>query len=93
MWFAALGHYQRDGWVLHFMSRLLEGSPSVLKLIEHNPFPNQPPRYIRAALYEYRFTDGRTRRETGAWWTRELLGLWAPVLQRNDPGIGSPFRL
>jgi predicted DCC family thiol-disulfide oxidoreductase YuxK len=93
MWFAALGNYQRDGWVLNLMTRLLEGSPPVLKLLQSNPFPDHPPRYIRAVLYEYRFTDRKTRRESGAWWTRQLRGLWAPVLQRNDPGIGSPFRL
>jgi hypothetical protein len=80
MWFAALGQYQGNQWVLNFMGRLLEGSPPVLALLEKNPFRDQPPRYIRATVYDYHFTDARTRRETGQWWRRESTGLYCPVL-------------
>ena len=38
------------------MMRLLEGSPTVLNLLEHNPFPDEPPVYVRARLYDYRVT-------------------------------------
>jgi hypothetical protein len=80
MWFAAIGRYQQNPWFIRFLTRLLEGSPEVLGLIVHNPFPDRPPRFIRAFLYEYHFTDAATRRETGAWWRRELLGLYCPTL-------------
>ncbi len=82
MWFAALGDYRssRNAWFIRFQRRLLEGSPEVLRLLETNPFPDAPPRYIRAVLYDYRFTDWETRREQGTWWTRKRLRLYTPVL-------------
>ncbi len=79
MWFAALGTYERNRWFQNFLIRLLQGSPEVLALLERNPFPDRPPRYVRAVLYDYRFTDLATRRDTGAWWRRELKGLYSPV--------------
>jgi hypothetical protein len=70
MWFAALGDYRSDPWFLRFCERVLEGSPPVLALLESNPFPDRPPRYLRATLYEYSFTDFAGRRSTGNWWNR-----------------------
>jgi lipase maturation factor 1 len=84
MWFAALGDYRENTWLLHFLVRLLDGSPDVLALLERNPFPDHPPRFVRAVLYEYHFTDPAERSRTGAWWRRERLGLYCPVLSRRD---------
>ncbi|HEV2732875.1 MAG TPA: lipase maturation factor family protein [Terriglobales bacterium] len=78
MWFAALGNYQSDPWILHFLERLLEGSPQVLGLLGRNPFPNAPPRYIRAQVYDYRFTTPEERKATGEWWHREWKGTYVP---------------
>jgi len=80
MWFAALGDYRANPWLVSTMARLREGSPQVLSLLAVNPFPAQPPRFVRAVLYDYRFTSAEERRRTGAWWQRELRGLYAPVL-------------
>ncbi len=76
MWFAALGRYERNPWFAGLMRRLLEGSPSVLALLEKNPFPDAPPRYLRATLYDYHFTSSKTRSETGAWWRREFVRIY-----------------
>jgi len=38
------------------------------------------PTYIRAQLYEYRFTTLEERRATGAWWSRRLVGPYSPVV-------------
>ena len=86
MWFAALSDYRRNPWFVNFCVRLLQGSPEVLALVERNPFPNAPPRYIRAVVYDYHFTDFATRRKTGAWWRRELKGDYLPTisLHRED---------
>jgi lipase maturation factor 1 len=65
MWFAALGDYRQNGWFIGFLIRLLQGSPPVLALLRRNPFPDGPPSYVRAVLYQYRFTDRKTRRATG----------------------------
>jgi predicted DCC family thiol-disulfide oxidoreductase YuxK len=78
MWFAALGHYQDNPWFENFCERLLQGSPPVLALLRKNPFPQHPPRYIRAELYAYHFTDTAGRCATGAWWKREPNGLYLP---------------
>jgi hypothetical protein len=80
MWFAALGGYRSNPWLLRLMARLIEGAPDVEGLLARNPFPDAPPRFLRAVLYDYRFTDADERRATGAWWKRELRGLYAPVL-------------
>jgi hypothetical protein len=52
----------------------------VLALLEKNPFPDQPPRRVRAVLYEYHFTDFHERGTTGAWWRRERKGLYCPEI-------------
>ena len=76
MWFAALGSYQQNRWFVNFMIRLLEGEPSVLKLLESNPFPKAPPKFIRARLYLYHFTKWGEK----GWWTREDRGEYFPVV-------------
>lgn len=74
MWFAALGNWRQNPWLLNLATRLLRGSPEVLALLEKNPFPDKPPRFIRATLYEYRFTNFAERKQTGAWWSRKPIG-------------------
>jgi hypothetical protein len=83
MWFAALGGYQQNPWLDRFLARLSEGSPDVLALLAHDPFPGAPPRYLRARLEDYHFTDAQTRRATGAWWRRTDIGPYAPTLERE----------
>jgi len=80
MWFAALSDYKSNLWFVAFAARLLESSPPVLALLEKNPFPNYPPRFVRAMVYEYSFTDWETRRRTGAWWKRTPLGVYLPAI-------------
>jgi lipase maturation factor 1 len=70
---------------LHFLARLLEGQPEVLGLIGHNPFPDAPPHYVRALVYDYRFTTPAERRATGHWWKRELHGSYMPALSLQEP--------
>lgn len=76
LWFAAM--QGPPGWFLRFVQRLLEGSPDVLGLLENNPFPDAPPRYVRARLYRYRMTRRHERRNTGHWWRREFAGDYLP---------------
>src|ERR1700722_5147813 len=83
MWFAALGSPQQNIWFYNFAVRLMQGSAPVLPLLANNPFPAGPPRYIRALVYDYQFTDPATRKSTGAWWRRELKATYlAPVSLR-----------
>jgi hypothetical protein len=80
MWFAALSNHQDAPWFSQFMLRLLEGSPDVLGLLATNPFPGKPPRFVRATVFDYHFSDSVTRRSTGAVWTRTLLGDYFPIV-------------
>src|SRR5881296_1460887 len=80
MWFAALSRDELIPWFQAFLARLLEGSPAVLGLLQRNPFPGHPPTYIRAQLYDYRFTTPEERKATGSWWTRRLVGAYSPVV-------------
>jgi lipase maturation factor 1 len=90
MWFAALSDYRRNPWVINLCVRLLRGSPPVLALLERNPFPQTPPRYIRAVLYDYHFTGFATRRKTGAWWTRQKRGDYLPAFSLSAGQQGPP---
>jgi len=89
MWFAALGDARQNPWLVNFCVRLLQGSSDVLDLLERNPFPNAPPRYVRAVLYDYHFTDLATRRATGEWWRREWKGIYLPPVAL-DHGTPQP---
>jgi hypothetical protein len=84
MWFAALGDVRENRWFVSFLVRLLQGSAEVLALMEKNPFPESPPKYIRASLYDYQFTDAETRRATGQWWRREYKTEYCPPLSLRD---------
>ncbi len=86
LWFASLGVWRQYPFVLNTEERLLAGSPDVLALFANNPFPNQQPLQVRAVLWQYWFTDMATKRATGAWWRRELVGLYAPTLEREPDG-------
>jgi hypothetical protein len=86
MWFAALSNYQTNPWFVNLTLQLLEGSPDVAGLLGTNPFPDKPPRFIRATAYEYTFTDRETRRRTGAWWKRERRGLYLPPVGLRAAG-------
>ncbi len=80
MWFAALGSLRDNRWLVNLCIRLLEGSRPVLALLGTNPFPAHPPRYVRAEIYRYTFTEAAERRATGAWWKREIIGEYMPSL-------------
>jgi hypothetical protein len=85
MWFAAMGNYYQHPWFVHFVQKLLEGDASTLGLLRSNPFPDGPPKYIRAMLYRYNFATPAERRATGRWWRREQTGKWFPAVSLDDP--------
>lgn len=74
MWFAALGSARDNIWFIRLAACLLENKPDVTALLARNPFPKEPPRFVRGEFYRYRFTTSSERRETGAWWRRQEVG-------------------
>lgn len=87
MWFAALSSYQEHPWFVHLMAKLLEGDRAALALMGANPFPDHPPRYVRALLYEYHFTTPAERARNSLWWKRELAGTYFPPVSLATPGF------
>jgi hypothetical protein len=65
-----------DVWFLRLVRRLLAGDVGILRLMGKNPFAERPPVFVRALFYEYRYTDAGEKRRTGAWWRRELAGVY-----------------
>ncbi len=86
LWFASLGTWRENEIVPLTEERLLLGDNDVLGLFRGNPFPQLPPRYVRAVLWQYWFTSMDEKRSTGDWWRRESLGLYAPELTLTEDG-------
>jgi hypothetical protein len=86
LWFASLGSWEENRWVLNTEGRLLENSPPVLALFAGNPFADKPPIAVRAVAWQYWFTTREERARTGAWWRREALGAYAPAAKRAADG-------
>jgi hypothetical protein len=86
LWFASLGGWRENPFVVRAEVQLLHGSPSVLSLFAGNPFPGKPPREVRAVVWQYWFTDLKVKRAEGLWWRRKLLGLYAPTLRLEPDG-------
>src|ERR1700723_2195995 len=86
LWFASLGSWQQSRFVVWTEERLLKNEPDVLALFVSNPFASAPPREVRTVIYQYWFTDMRTKHETGNWWKREELRQYAPALEREADG-------
>jgi len=83
IWFAAMSSPSEYPWTLHFVWKLLHNDPGTLSLIANNPFPDAPPRYIRARLYRYQFAPIGDN----GWWKREPVGEWLPVFSADNPEL------
>ncbi|XP_011631116.1 lipase maturation factor 2-like [Pogonomyrmex barbatus] len=89
MWFAALGTYNQNPWLMSLAYRLLSGQPEVLALLNtvEKPFPDRPPKYIKASLYHYHYTPWSQISKTHAWWTRERIGEYFPIFSQAHPPL------
>ncbi len=83
MWFAAMATPEDYPWTLDLVWKLLHSDPGALSLFGPSPFPEKPPRYVRAMLYRYRFA--RPGNPDGNWWQREVVGTWLPPLSVSSP--------
>jgi hypothetical protein len=86
LWFASLGSWREYPLVTNTEERLLTNDKDVLALFGCNPFPNKPPRQVRAVLWQYWFTSMAEKRATGNWWRRQMLGLYASALGHAADG-------
>jgi hypothetical protein len=86
LWFASLGSWREYPIVPATEERLLTNNSDVLALFASNPFPNHPPKMVRAVLWQYWFTSIEEKRRDGVWWRRQMLGLYAPTLTVGPDG-------
>lgn len=88
-WFAALeGRFdyrsRNAAWFESLVLKLLEGDRGIQALIKTNPFPEKPPKLIRARLLRYEFTTPEERKATGDWWKRSVIGDYLPAVSRPE---------
>jgi hypothetical protein len=76
MWFAAMSAPEFHPWIFTLVQRLLEREERILRLFARNPFPNAPPKFIRADWYRYQFTKPGDR----GWWARTYAGEYLPPI-------------
>jgi hypothetical protein len=86
LWFASLGSWREYPIVAQTEVRLLSNDRDILDLFANNPFPNAPPRQVRAVLWQYWFTTMSEKRTSGLWWRRHFIGLYAPTIERAPDG-------
>ncbi len=86
LWFASLTTWQNALIVPLTEERLLEGDKDVLALFRGDPFAAAPPKFVRAVLWQYWFSTPEEKRTQGVWWTRKLLGTYAPTIMRAPDG-------
>jgi hypothetical protein len=89
IWFAAMGKPFQHPWTVHFVAKLLDNDSATLGLLAGNPFPDAPPRFVRAELYRYEFA----KPGSGAWWTRKRVGEWLPPLSKDDPRLSQFLKM
>lgn len=82
IWFAAMSSPERYPWSVHLVWKMLHNDELALNLLANEPFPDEPPRFVRAQLYNYTFAP--LDDPQGAWWKRELIGGWLPPLSVHD---------
>ena len=85
LWFAAMATPDYYPWTLNLVWKMLHSDPATMALFAGNPFPDHPPRYVRAVLYIYHFA--KPGNPEHVWWTRDRLGLWLPALSVDSPEL------
>ena len=86
LWFAALerkfhNQSRNSRWIQSMLLQLLKGEESVKRLFREDPFPDDPPRFLRARLYLFEFTTPAERKKTGNWWKRTYAGEYLPEIR------------
>jgi len=56
----------------------------VLRLFRSDPFHGKAPSMVRTVVSQYWFTNPHTKQTTGAWWRRQELGPFSPMVSARD---------
>jgi hypothetical protein len=85
LWFAAMSTIGREPWLVRLVWKLLRGDTDVKPLLAVDPFPDAPPRFIRAELWRYEFT--RPGDGDPDWWRRTKVGEYLRPVSLDDPEL------
>ncbi len=85
MWFAALERqYQvrsrNSRWMEDMFVKILKGDNTVQVLFRTNPFPTDPPKFLRGKLYRFEFTTFEELRNSKDWWKKTEIGDYLPEI-------------
>jgi hypothetical protein len=86
LWFASLGTWEQNPMVPRTQELLLKNDKDVLGLFGGDPFDGHPPKYVRTMLWQYWFSTAAEKRASGAWWRRELVGVYSPAITIGADG-------
>ena len=75
LWFVGISFGYGERWLPALLRGLLRNDRATLALLAANPFPDEPPRWIRVRRFRYRFSTREERRADGRWWVREAAGV------------------
>ncbi|KAL0280572.1 UNVERIFIED_CONTAM: hypothetical protein PYX00_001831 [Menopon gallinae] len=83
MWFASLGTYHQNPWLMSLAYRILDGEKKVMQLMDVKRIPfNKPPKYLKASLYHYHYTPW-SKRKSPTWWKREKSSEYFPIFAKD----------
>ncbi len=77
-------------WTYNLVWKLLHNDPDTLGLFAGNPFPDHPPKYVRAVLYIYRFAPLEDPQHR--YWIRDRQFLWLPAYSVDSPELLSVLK-
>lgn len=80
LWFAAMSSAEDEPWLLNVVWKLLHADRPLRRLFAHDPFGDEPPRFIRILRYRYQLAP----KGADVTWTRQLEGYWLPPLPADD---------
>jgi hypothetical protein len=85
LWFAAMASPEEYPWTRNLVWKLLHNDPATLGLFAGNPFPDHPPRWIRATLYLYHFAP--LDNPEHVYWLRDHPQTWLPAYSVDSPDL------
>ena len=83
IWFAAMGDYFHNPWVLHYVYKLLQNDEKSLSLIRVNPFEYSRPTFIKIDVYQYALN--KRSQKTDPYWNRKYLKPFIPPVSLSTP--------
>lgn len=87
IWFAAMGSYQQNPWLIHFIYKLLINDTETSRLLKSNPFKDHAPQAIKVDLYQYQFPPKGYKGPLK--WNRTYIKEYLPALHKDNPSLNT----